>query len=284
VLLREDIPPEGASAAAPSHTRRPVLGVQHLPEIVYTKARRGPLGAHARNLQLITSKANPRGSDLLRRHVIRHGESGDAVPSSRARRACDACHVNKTKCDSVDRLGCLLCEKRGIQCSYRTSRVSPEVTDAPANFLARSSTSQAPFCLSTSHSSAIMQPEIVPAARKVLEAILEALSSTSCNAIDDIGVFEATGGASEWLTSCRQSYLDQFHYLWPILHMPTFDETREPLILGAIVVITGASLQGQNDKRDKELVTAIYEKLADRLSAKMVSSTVSPLRSGKSLD
>jgi len=71
-----------------------------------------------------------------------------------------------------------------------------------------------------------------------------------------------------WVITCLQSYTRTFHERWPIVHLPVFDPSTEPLVVVASVLMIGAWYE--NDEELRNLVTELHLMLVDHLLRELV--------------
>lgn len=71
-----------------------------------------------------------------------------------------------------------------------------------------------------------------------------------------------------WLSVRRDLFFDHFHPHWPIIHRPTFDEQKEPLIISATMVTIGVWLE--KSITTQPLVYEIHKTLVGQLFEQLV--------------
>lgn len=250
---------------------------------------------------------------MLRRHSVVHETSNARVVVS-----CDACRANKSKCSGG--LQCLLCMRRGIECTFRrgshrakdlsTSDKSTAVTafagqndDRGDNDSTLKADSESVNILggNSLHTEGETLPPdvnlylnltIVPSASTRasefrplsfgIEAIHEFLIAKSPSLE---GSLQEWDESQEWLDRYRRTYLNNFHLQWPILHAPTFDVQSASLPLAASVCIIGAWFQGSATWTERLYALKVHDILLSRILHRLVCiSPQFPPREDKLVD
>ncbi|KAH8657987.1 hypothetical protein BX600DRAFT_439164 [Xylariales sp. PMI_506] len=214
--------------------------------------------------------------------------------------ACDACHANKSRCTGGPQ--CMLCTRRGIPCTFKSSGEAsdvPEVSnaeDAPpvasnqeittntsnqglgnmaagvAEFL-RLCNIRTASAASTSAVSSVPEEQAPPVeltascSMETLHRLVLASSTKPDQTLER--TMAASPDFQEWVLKCSRAYFEHHHPRWPILHAPTFDEESDPLPLVAGVLIIGCWLEGDLDSQPWVLKT--HQVLANHLFEKLIS-------------
>lgn len=245
-----------------------------------------------------------RFSDLLRRHLSRHEIAN--VPNARSAKACNACHVSKSKCSGAPK--CSLCIKRGITCSFDGTKEVVVSTEAAAVPPYGAPHSPALTTTSPGEISSADSPKGIQNASSIHTSFLRSLcikpTSPNTRPRDDFrldtaqeydvgGPFSSQYGISilhqsvksqkifclnqisnapmkfrTWVSDCCKVYFDQFHLYWPVLHRAPFDEQQDPLIISSTVVLIGAWLN--KPEGAKPLIFETHKLLVDQLFEQMV--------------
>lgn len=153
-------------------------------------------------------------SDLLRRHVrIYHPDR--QPPSSRAQRACRACHERKERC--IGGFPCNSCQKRDIDCS-------PANADPQGACIVDNN-------VQMKHRPAILEPG--PKASLSNDPKPTAVKPPRWIAHDYVDI-----------------YFKDFHPKWPFLHRGTFDLSTEPCVLIQSIAMIGLWTEGSQKSQD----------------------------------
>lgn len=238
--------------------------------------------------------------DILRRHSVVHETSNARVVVS-----CDACRANKSKCSGG--LQCLLCMRRGIECTFRIGRrrakdlstsdkstamdgVASEDHDHEDNDSTLKADSESVDILgdnSLPTAGETRPPDVnlflnltivpPPPARASefrplssgIEAIHEVLIAESPSLE---GSLQEWDESQEWLDRYRGTYLKSFHLQWPIFHGPTFDAQSASWPLAASVCIIGAWFQGSATFTERFYALRVHDILLSRLLHRLVCS------------
>lgn len=242
-------------------------------------------------------------SDLLKRHVARHETA--ALPNTRSARACDACHSSKSKCSGVP--PCTLCVKRGISCSFSSTKAMASTrrgdeangaphTPAPTTSPGETTSSQSPRGLQdvSQINAAFLRALIVQPTSQNGTPSEEQLDSDSVGHHKEdwspqdgmTTLYEAVKRRTvpclaqvakvpvefrKWTSACCNLYFEQLHFYWPVVHRPTFDERQDALIVSATIVLMGAWL-----KKSVTLEPLIFEThklLLDQFFERMVCNS-----------
>ncbi|EXM20184.1 Zn(2)-C6 fungal-type DNA-binding domain [Fusarium oxysporum f. sp. vasinfectum] len=230
--------------------------------------------------------------DVLHRHLTTHEDNPSARP-----RACDACHANKTKCDSNGVIDCTFCKKKSIDCIYspprsRTRRSArPEgneksllndhtpynaITNHPAQITipaiinetsdissmakARSRSYRNALPPSISHIDPGPEPESTDVAA-YLRMILRELSS-SPSMSTTLQNRNSSSTFNQWLQDCFSSYVDHFHHRWHIITAPTYEFSEKSYNNAASVVVIGCYLLHKTHL--KSTIVEIHNQLVNR--------------------
>lgn len=236
--------------------------------------------------------------DLLRRHSRLHEANHRRIVVS-----CDACRANKTKCSGG--IQCLLCARRGINCTFRsglrrskrasTSDGSTAVnasvreddnnddyesklptSSSPENFLAENSLRTEGKAFLPNHefflNLKIVPSKPVPTSEfqplsPGMEAIYEILVAAKSSLE---GAIQESDEVQEWAAKCVETYLKSFHLRWPIFNAPTFDVKTVSLPLAASVFVIGAWLQNSAKWSERFYALRVHDILLQRLLHNLV--------------
>lgn len=225
-------------------------------------------------------------NDVLRRHISVH--SSTQLPAApRGRRACNACHENKTKCNGGSQ--CSLCAKRRILCVYSRdpdpARDRDDESTADGS-LSSSAASIAAGILGPQHQhvpgllpgpmsvsvdvgravdgpvpTAPTAPAIVAAeapatpqaARLNLEYVLAAVRADIAGRPIDRD-HQSSDSYRLWFKACLESYLGHFQDRWGVLHASSVDD--HPQVDGTIALIA-SWIRGHDHVQD--LVFALHD-------------------------
>jgi hypothetical protein len=236
--------------------------------------------------------------DLLRRHSGLHEASHTRVAIS-----CDACRANKTKCSGGTQ--CLLCARRGINCTFRSSfrqpkgastsdgsaavnasisednrndddESTPPGSSGPENFLTENALSTdgepLPPTLEFFGNLTIVPSNPAPGSEfQPLAPGIEAIYGLLVAEKSSLeGVIQEFDELQEWLTKYRMAYFRSFHLRWPILHAPTFDIRTVSLPLAASVCVIGAWFQSCEKWTERFYALRVHDILVQRLLQSMV--------------
>jgi hypothetical protein len=240
--------------------------------------------------------------DVLRRHSLIHEASRTRTVVS-----CDACRANKTKCSGGTQ--CLLCARRGINCTFRSdlhrskrastvdgsTAVNTSVREddnndddesmlltssRPENFLAENSLRREGELLPNHE--LFLNLTIVPSKpgptsefqslSPGIEAIYELLV-TEKSSLE--GAVQESDELQEWISTCLETYFKNFHLRWPILHAPTFDVITVSLPLTASVCVIGEWLQNSAEWTERVGALRMHEILLERLLHNLVGALLS---------
>jgi hypothetical protein len=241
--------------------------------------------------------------DVLRRHSLLHDASHTRTVVS-----CDACHANKTKCSGGTQ--CLLCERRGINCTFRgglhrskraptgdgSTAVNASIREdinndddesmlptnsRPENFLAENSLRRGRELLLPNHE-LFLNLTIVPSKpgptsefqslSPGIDAIYELLVADKSSLE---GAVQESDELQKWVAKCLKTYFNNFHLRWPILHAPTFDVLTVSLPLTASVCVIGSWLQNTAECTERFGALRMHEILLQRLLHNLVGALLS---------
>jgi hypothetical protein len=233
--------------------------------------------------------------ELLRRHTILHEPS-----HRRSVVSCDACRANKTKCSGGT--PCLLCARRGINCTFQSgpngasttqrptaANVSPSekagnddhdepalpASSRPKNLLAengrRAKGDILPKSVKFFQNLTIVPSTPVPTSEfhplsPGIQAMYDLLVAESPSLE---GAAQGSYGLEEGVTKYLKTYFKNFHLRWPILHAPTFDIIIASLPLAASVCVIGA-FQSSAIWTERFYALKVHEILLDRLLHNLV--------------
>lgn len=176
-----------------------------------------------------------------------------AASENPKRRACDACRLNKTKCDGG--VQCSLCAKRSISCTFElatTARPLLFVTgtavrgDNDTGVSSRPPSQLRPPVLAPESTAQDAPPnnprplldmsmEVLPQdaagaqpAQLGISMILDGISASPTKS--SLAELKAPDAVQIWFTTCCRSYLEHFHHHWAVLHAPplTWSVTPSP--------------------------------------------------------
>jgi hypothetical protein len=214
---------------------------------------------------------------------MNHHETPVGAPGSRPKRACDACHANKTRCDGGDHdkrnTPCSLCVRRNITCTYTLAKPSAGADSQLANQVLLGSLNLTGFSLPVCDTVAgdggnRMQSWVALAGMKTLrDAITPSAASPLPANLREVNIQTEV---RTWFTSCCESYFAHLHHHWPVVHAPTFNEESDPLALSAVVIILGCWLQEVPDDA-KELAVQVHGLLVKSHIQDIVRHFLSPL-------
>ena len=235
--------------------------------------------------------------DLLRRHSILHEASHTRIVVS-----CNACRANKTKCSGGTQ--CLLCARRGINCTFRSglgrskrastrdgsTAVNASVREddnnnddesmlptssTPDNFQAKTSLRTEGELLSNHEF--LLNLKIVPSrpvpAREFqplspgMEAIYELLVAEKSSLE---GAMQESDELRAWVAKCLETYFKSFHLRWPIFNAPTFDVITMPLHVAASICVIGAWLQNSTSWTERFCALRVHGILLQHLLRNLV--------------
>lgn len=227
-------------------------------------------------------------------------------PSGRSKRACMSCHSGKTKCDGSQ--PCSTCIKKNIDCLYRQDdssmssktassyAISPGYSDQ-TSFIRDDSPSITPESPTTSpeptppqHSkyvSAHGHPSFASPAplhhTREFEASMITMPPPRLDYIDLMSMRiqsdpneddHAMSIDSEDVSPIDRQYLDSFydnfHHRWSLIHRPSFEETNNETPLIAAMKMIGAWLMGTIES--KKYAIAVHERLINNLVPRLVSN------------
>lgn len=177
-------------------------------------------------------------SDLLRRHVrIYHPDR--QPPSSRAQKACRACHERKERCSGG--FPCISCQKRDIDCS--PTNAEPQGSSVVDNNV------------QMKHRPAILEPG--PEVSVSNDPEPSAVKPPRWIAHDYVDI-----------------YFKEFHPKWPFLHRGTFDLSTEPCVLIQSIAMMGLWMEGSPKSQDAAM--DFHNSLCAAIRSQMVRYCMTP--------
>lgn len=224
-------------------------------------------------------------NDVLKRHIAVHNTP--QVPDARTRRACDACHESKTKCDGGEQ--CALCTKRSVSCTY--SRDGPATETTSNQKEGEMGEEEAEDVASTNVSEPVPEDQVmrsptpaetrtpeprdplqddVELARAGLECVANAVAAAMTGKMQK----QSPKRTQPWVTKCTRTYFRGFHKKWPIVHAPIFDETTDDTLFVASVLMIGSWLS--DDPSVREPIFKLHERFMFYLTRKMAAGEVGP--------
>ncbi|KAF4625960.1 hypothetical protein G7Y89_g12199 [Cudoniella acicularis] len=246
------------------------------------------------------------------RHLVRHGDQFKPVPSGRIRKACTICHRGKVKCDgaqpcskcSLKRLECVYEQVDNVSSSEDLpTGTQTQGTGASRSSAAGSPNENAPTTPSQSGTTgfeagaqgAIIGPQLTASRPNLLPIPVSwnpggIIDWSSVKIRRDTLPNRSSQGRLEFEDVSRddyqlpivedevgevylQKYFEHFHYRWPIIHRPGYEDQSHSLLLKTSVKMVGAWFQP--DEKSREYALAMHKYLLNCIPVQLAKKSSS---------